>query len=136
MAVTRNSLEIGQPTSTPPDPVKGNAILLRPMRGGNSLPIGNLGQIAGTQYGAVLQQAYQLALKHTEDLSLNGMVEVNRLVSSTAAETIDDYAAVMTVSIMAMFRSEYIPENWILLGNLDTGGRIQPTLCLAEKKDI
>ena len=112
------------------------AILMRPIRGGGSLPSGDLGRIAGTKYGVVLQQAYRLALKHTEDLSLNGVVEVNRTVFGTVAEAGDDYAAVMTVSIMAMFRSQYIPETSILVGKLDEDGRLRSTPGLAQKMRV
>lgn len=136
MAVTWNSYDIGHPAPTPPDLVMNKVILMRPMRGGGSLPSGDLGRIAGTSYGTALQQAYRLALKQTEDLLLNGVVEVNRTVFGTAAETVDDYAAAMTLSIMAMFRNQYIPETSIVVGKLDEDGRLRATPGLAQKVKV
>ena len=56
-----------------------------------------------------MEQAYYLAVERTEDMALNGVLEVNRLVfNNPVPNPGDDFAALMAVTIMALFRETSI----------------------------
>lgn len=118
---------------SPPKVRLGKTILMRPSPGGVR-PGGDLGSIQrSSHYLTSLQQAYRQAVKQTEGVPKNGILEINRLVGGTIPNADDGYSASMAVHFMAMFRSAIIPDNSILIGTLQPDGRIGAVSLLSAK---
>lgn len=134
MAITWNSYSSEQAELSPPRVVMNKTILMSPIPGGFR-PAGDMGKIQqGSLYWASLEQAYQQAVKYTEDIPKVGIIEINRLVFGMMILNVDDgYPASMAVHLIAMFRRAIIPDNSILIGTLQPDGRIGTVSALSAK---
>jgi hypothetical protein len=116
-----------------PKAIMGKTILMKPSPGGVR-PGGDLGNIQQVSlYWTSFERAYHQVLKQTENLPTNAALEVNRLVGGTIPNVDDGYAATIAVHLMAMFQSTFIPNTSILVGALQSDGRVGPVGLLPAK---
>lgn len=117
----------------PPKVIMGKTLLMRPSPGGVR-PGADLGYIQeGSLYWTSFERAYRQVLKHTAQLPKNAALEVTRLVGTTIPNVDDGYAPTIAVHLMAMFQHTSIPATSILVGGLQSDGRVGPVGQLPTK---
>jgi hypothetical protein len=81
------------------------------------------------------EMAYRQAVAHTGDITKIGTIEVNYFVDRpTSYFTPGLHETALAVHLMGLFRGEAIDDRSILLGILQTDGRIGPVFSLLSEK--
>lgn len=89
-----------------------------------------------SNYWSNFEMTYRQAVEQTGSVTKIGEIEVNYFVDRPTSYFIPDRhnATLMAVHLMALFRRELIDDGVVLLGTIETDGRIGPVFSMLSKK--